>query len=380
MQPAQALNAIRTLTRQLASSRLSGAAAIRAEKPIWDALLGTIDSLLTSNDITNEIQRVGIGVKDVVRHVQSARGWIDYFFRLSASNTMTHDQATKYDAYKSRLLGSIDDTVSSIDREQNRVPSNYRTPWLNRAVAAVALTIAGYTGLAGTLRAEESVAQANKPVVGQHETKDGPKKEEQTIEQLVEAGKSNFEKGDYKAAIESYQKSIDKKPTAEAYLRQGLALYKSGEHDKALDAFKKGKEMNPEFKLNPTNVPEFSDAEVKKAFLDSLKLYVKKDYDGAQRLLESALKQDPKNADLHFQLGVTLHKKEQYDAASNELVRALQLDPLQSRCYAQLGDLESQRNSPRAAIVFYEAFLSINPNTKYRADYLQKIEQNRKKL
>jgi len=186
MQPVQALNAVRTLLRQLVASRLSGAAAIRAEKPIWDALLGTIDSLLTSNDITLEIQRAGIGVKDVVRHVQSARGWIDYFFRLSASNTMTADQATKYDAYKNRLLGSIDDTIKSIDREQNRIPTQYRAPWLNKAIATVALTIAGYTGLAGTLRAEDSVAQANKPTTEIKDTKDGPKKDEKDYEKLLE--------------------------------------------------------------------------------------------------------------------------------------------------------------------------------------------------
>jgi len=173
--------------RQLAASRLTGAAAIQAEKPIWDALLGTIDSLLTSRDITIEIERAGIGVKDVVRHVQSARGWIDYFFRLSVSNTMTHDQATKYDAYKSRLLGSIDDTIKSIDREQNRIPTQYRAPWLNKAIATVALTIAGYTGLAGSLRAEDSVAQGpNKPTTEIKDTKDGPKKDDKDYEKLLE--------------------------------------------------------------------------------------------------------------------------------------------------------------------------------------------------
>jgi tetratricopeptide (TPR) repeat protein len=46
-----------------------------------------------------------------------------------------------------------------------------------------------------------------------------------TVEEYILEGNQNYHKGEFKKAIEAYEKAIDIKPDEEAYHNMGIALY-----------------------------------------------------------------------------------------------------------------------------------------------------------
>jgi Flp pilus assembly protein TadD len=84
--------------------------------------------------------------------------------------------------------------------------------------------------------------------------------------------------------------------------------------------------------------------------------------DQAESLARTALKDSPRDADLHNLLGVALDQRGQASEAESEYRRALELDPKSAPVHVNLGVLLARTNRPSLAITALEEALSLAPD------------------
>jgi tetratricopeptide (TPR) repeat protein len=71
-----------------------------------------------------------------------------------------------------------------------------------------------------------------------------------TVEEYILEGNQNYHKGEFKKAIEAYEKAIDIKPDEEAYHNMGIAYIMLNEKvsfEDAIKAYEKAIEINPDY-------------------------------------------------------------------------------------------------------------------------------------
>jgi tetratricopeptide (TPR) repeat protein len=71
-----------------------------------------------------------------------------------------------------------------------------------------------------------------------------------TVEEYLLEGNQNYHKGEFKKAIEAYEKAIDIKPDEEAYHNMGIAYIMLNEKvsfEDAIKAYEKAIEINPDY-------------------------------------------------------------------------------------------------------------------------------------
>jgi tetratricopeptide (TPR) repeat protein len=234
-----------------------------------------------------------------------------------------------------------------------------------RATVVLGLWCAFGVCCIAAVHSEEPVSGQKPPVTG------AP-----SAQSLLQSGNEQYAKGDFKAAVASYQQSIVLKPTAEAYLRQGLALFKTGDYEKALACFKDGRRLNPDVRSSEKVINDKAGALKRQAGLKILA----KQYDEAKKLLDEALRLAPREAEICFQVGILYSKQRQYAQAAEWFERALACNSLHEKSYCMLGTTFTSLGKPREANLFLKASLLLQPDDKYEGSIRKEIEENERRI
>jgi tetratricopeptide (TPR) repeat protein len=85
-------------------------------------------------------------------------------------------------------------------------------------------------------------------------------------------------------------------------------------------------------------------------------------FDDAAGEYEAAVKLEPQNQELHFQLGNTFFKRLQFSVALESFDRTLQLDPLNAEAYLMRGDVLVRLGEMQQALAPLNKSLELNPS------------------
>ncbi|TPX36325.1 hypothetical protein SmJEL517_g01636 [Synchytrium microbalum] len=108
-----------------------------------------------------------------------------------------------------------------------------------------------------------------------------------------EKGARAWQEGDLENALDCYEKSAWSKPTADAYFNAGNVLHSMGQHDKAIDAWKRSLNLDD----------KRPDAHVN---IGNCYALILKDLKQAINHLEKAVALDPTDGEIRFNLGAIL--------------------------------------------------------------------------
>jgi tetratricopeptide (TPR) repeat protein len=299
---------------------------------------------------------------------------------MAQQNQLDTHAYQNYQKFTGTLEATIENKLQDTTTLTNtRSPSFLQTAYKNVAMLVLSLAAAYSTPVFA-----QDIADAGtpKPAAEQKDAKDTPKKEEPkdldklTAEQLITAGKDYFTKGDYKTAVQAYQKAIEKQPTAEAYLRQGLALYKTGELDKALESFKKGKGLPNALHFDVV----FKNDDAKKLYLSAGKELANKKYESALKLLQEADTVEPNNPAILYQRAAVFLNQKKYPEAINVLQTALQLDTSFTRAYGLTATTYYEAGDFAQALFFYRCAKELDTASSFREFYSGRIVELEKKM
>ncbi len=115
----------------------------------------------------------------------------------------------------------------------------------------------------------------------------------------------------YQAAIEAYQKALNRSP--EVWNKMGIAYQLMFNQEAAMHCYQSSLRLNPKNARVMNNLGTIYDAE--------------KQYGNAERMYRKALKADPKSALIYKNLGTNLLAQHKYNKGWEEYQIALQLDP-----------------------------------------------------
>lgn len=171
--------------------------------------------------------------------------------------------------------------------------------------------------------------------------------------------------------------------TAEDYYLQGKEFLLKGEYDKANEAFKKsqallddlnkgsGQEAKRFFSEEKKSVPEagvirISAKPKKEDFLQKAQqAYLDNDLDKALKFYRQALKLDPKNYNIQYNIAVIYLVKEEYKKAAEEFEKVIARKRRDAEAYYNLGVLyESFLGDSDRALFYYKKYLRYSRNKK----------------
>jgi tetratricopeptide (TPR) repeat protein len=138
--------------------------------------------------------------------------------------------------------------------------------------------------------------------------------DEQACEKLIQQGIQEHDKGDFRKAIEFYEKALKKNPISSlAYYEMGYSYSLSGDKDKALESMMRSIALDPKSET----------AYVMKANILDDKGYP----DEAIKTYRKILELKPDNAFARVNLGITLVRKGNIEEAQSEFTRAHEIAP-----------------------------------------------------
>jgi len=147
------------------------------------------------------------------------------------------------------------------------------------------------------------------------------------------------------------QTSLAEEGDANDFLIQGLALVKTGEHEKAIDLFKQALEINPD---------------LEEAYLHLGIAYRKiESYDLALMAFQNLLKRNPNNSSALFFQGLSLHGLERYQESIVYLEKAGNLDAdLYQAALFSIGRAHFELGNNEEAKTKFNETINAGPNTE----------------
>ncbi|MEP6535913.1 MAG: tetratricopeptide repeat protein [Bryobacteraceae bacterium] len=128
----------------------------------------------------------------------------------------------------------------------------------------------------------------------------------------------------------------------------GVALDRKGDESKALDAWHKALEIEPDFAKTHSSLGV---------------MYARREkYDEAAQEFRKAVSSDSDDAEAHYNLGLALARSGRTDEARIELNEALSLNPNHTDARMQIGNLLAAGNDSTAAANVYREVIRRNPN------------------
>jgi tetratricopeptide (TPR) repeat protein len=110
-------------------------------------------------------------------------------------------------------------------------------------------------------------------------------------------------------------------------------------------------------------------------------LYKKqKEYEKSEEVIRSLLSKNPKNANLHYRLGLLYKEMERYGDAISELTKAMELAPQIINPYEELGNIYlSKLKDVEKAKFYYSKGIEAAPKAKSRVEQLRWMIQDLEK-
>jgi len=157
------------------------------------------------------------------------------------------------------------------------------------------------------------------------------------VNKYINAGVDQQTKKNYPAALEAYinaQKYVmpnDSKQQASIITNMGTVYQAMEDYNNAVKCYQKALSLDPS---NPDAAQGLKtaqagqhDKQITALSGDADKLFKAGDYDGAIAKYRELLKNDPKDAGIHFNIGAALQLKKDFDGAMSEYNIAISLDP-----------------------------------------------------
>ena len=206
-----------------------------------------------------------------------------------------------------------------------------------------------------------------------------------TVQNWNRLASALFEKERFSEAIDAYQRVLRLEPqSVSATIEIGICHLKVGEYGKAIDCFKKAREINPwnvqsyynagiaydiGFKRVDLAIVEYEKAiEIDPKYIPARINLITcfrtvKKTNAALELAKKSLEIDPSDPKLHYMLGqIMLWDLNRGEEALREYKKTLELDPNYAQAYVQIGNYyDRQKKYPRA-LEQYQKAVSINPN------------------
>jgi tetratricopeptide (TPR) repeat protein len=184
------------------------------------------------------------------------------------------------------------------------------------------------------------------PAIGAFEKllKQNPK----SVDAHIGLGIALWASGDKQRALIEFQSALQVNPgSPQAHYNVALALRDLGEHAKAIA------ELNRALKLKP----DYDDARLALGLVQQQT----GDLSGAMAQYRLVLKRNPRSAEAHNWLGVAYMQKNQLAEAAEEFRHALKLKPDYARAYNNLGSTLAQAGDVKAGIEAFQAGLQYAP-------------------
>jgi Flp pilus assembly protein TadD len=176
-----------------------------------------------------------------------------------------------------------------------------------------------------------------------------------------------YSEGKYDAAIESFNKVIEKFPdNIEGYYNLGLSYLRKGDIDQAISSFEKAADLNPEA------LPIFL------ALGESY--FNKGEIEKAEESYLQAIKIDPEKSQPHYNLGIVYYKTDKIEKALLSFDKCIELDPENSTAHYQAGLASIKYGDFERAIKYFEKFLELEPEAPEAGQVKAIIEELKKNI
>jgi tetratricopeptide (TPR) repeat protein len=242
---------------------------------------------------------------------------------------------------------------------------------LSAKIAAIIILSFGAVALAG----EKPYKQTEEKIIAEMEAlidKTGQISDEDNAAciKLIKQGIQEHDKGEYRKAVEFYEKALKKNPlSSTAFYEMGYSYHKmgSGNHadgdlQKALDAATRSIILNPKSESALT---------MKAGILDDLGLS-----DDAVEAYRKIIELKPDSFLAHLNLGITLIRKKDIDKARLELMRAHELEPEHPSPFLNLAICANMKGETYEEEKYLKEFARVGKNDKR----LPMIQQRLKEL
>ncbi|MFH2094973.1 MAG: tetratricopeptide repeat protein [Bacteroidota bacterium] len=162
-------------------------------------------------------------------------------------------------------------------------------------------------------------------------------------------GDVNYKAGDFKAALEDYNKAVKLDPTYERfYSNRGSAKESLGDYQGALDDFNKAIELNPVFPTPYLN--------------RGIVLSKTGDYPGAIKDYTKTIELDPGCCDAYLSRGSALSMQQDYTGAINDFSRAIDIRPDNHLAWSNRGIARSKINDIQGAVNDFTKAIQLKPD------------------
>lgn len=204
-------------------------------------------------------------------------------------------------------------------------------------------------------------------------TKDIGSSKKTSLDWFAEGNDAYNEKED-KKAIEAYKKAIELNPEhAIAYNNMGVAYRNIKEYSRSIEAYQKAIKLKPDYADAYQNMgntyrdmKEYSSAI--EAYKNMGNAYRKqKEYSKAIDAYNKAIELNPDYADAYYNMGIVYRKQNKYSSAIEAYQKAIELNPDYANAYKNMGRAYSDIKEYSSAIEAYKKAIELNP--KYANAY-----------
>jgi tetratricopeptide (TPR) repeat protein len=173
-----------------------------------------------------------------------------------------------------------------------------------------------------------------------------------TAETYFKQGEDYRNNNQYDKAIAAYTKAIEINPQyAEAYFNRGNVYHDLKEYDKAIKDYNKAIEINPQYDYAYYNRGiVYSDL---------------KEYDKAIKDYNKAIEINPQDADAYNNRGNVYSDLKEYDKAIKDYNKAIEINPQNAEAYYNRGNVYLELKEYDKAIKDYNKAIEINPQYAY---------------
>ncbi|MBI5969279.1 MAG: tetratricopeptide repeat protein [Deltaproteobacteria bacterium] len=187
-------------------------------------------------------------------------------------------------------------------------------------------------------------------------------------------GVSSYQQREISKAIQAYKKVIELEPNyVEAYNNLGIIYQEIGDFAKALEAYQKSIAINPRYEKGHNNL--------------GILLYLMDRHEESMAAFQKALAINSQNLESHINLGILFKKRGQMEKAIECYQKALVINPLYGEAHYNIGLLYEQLENSELAIGHYQRFIQLSSKTypdlvrkvQRHLDYLMKVKRDKSK-
>jgi tetratricopeptide (TPR) repeat protein len=156
-----------------------------------------------------------------------------------------------------------------------------------------------------------------------------------------------YNQKEFSKAIQAYQKVIELDPNyVEAYNNLGITYQMIGDMDNAFKSYEKAIEINPKYEKGYNNLGTL--------------LLLENRYNEALKTFQKALTINSNNIESHINLGILFKKRGQLEKAIESYQTALTLDPFHRETHYNIALLYEQMKNFELAINHYQQFIQLS--------------------